>query len=60
MTEIKRKKPLGKPLKITDEQLTKASQISTQDILAAIAFWEGNAEIPELIHAQRKAGKVEE
>jgi hypothetical protein len=62
MTEIKRKKKLGKPLSVTEQQLDKAAAVSQQDIIAAIAFWKGTAPAwaADLISALRAKGKVEE
>jgi hypothetical protein len=60
MTQIQRKKKLGKPLSISD--FDKAAVVSQQDIIAAIAFWKGTAPAwaVDLISALRAKGKVED
>ena len=35
--------PLGKPLPLTDKQLTELAQVTEEDIAEAVKFWRENA-----------------
>jgi hypothetical protein len=52
--DAKRRRAMGKPLKLTDAALEEAAQVREADVESAVAFWRKNAspEFRDLLDAE--------